>query len=182
MLLACLYELLGSSFARLSPINDGYISWFLQSGLRVDDVAIGPVSDPRRLESLFFGAHRSALKRLLTDRESSTNPSDDTRHERLHHIRMRCSSLATLVRNISFIDDNRYLANDRRLLDILQRILNVHHADMQLDQQYNDTCPNCCAVLDDEEMPSSPTRLLIQVWHSRRNRLTTFNHGHLCLE
>jgi hypothetical protein len=40
---------------------------------------------------------------------------------------IRCSCLTTIIQNLSFIEKNEYLANDRCLLDILERILNCHH-------------------------------------------------------
>ncbi|CAF5144294.1 unnamed protein product, partial [Rotaria sp. Silwood1] len=34
--------------------------------LRINDGAIGPISNQQHLESLFFGTHRYVLKRLMT--------------------------------------------------------------------------------------------------------------------
>lgn len=161
--LACLYELFGSSFLQASPMNDSYIEWFLQSPLRVSDITIGPKSKSHRLESLFFGTRRYVVKRLSTkDPPQSASLVEDIHqenHERHPSIRARCSSLTTIVRNVSFIEENLYLANDRRVLDILERILNCCHAEMHnsydyhssTDPRYTDTCSDCSTMLNIDE-------------------------------
>jgi len=60
------------------------------------------------------------------------NDSDDHKQhtDRDHSIMIRCSCLTTIIRNLSFIEENEYLANDRCLLDLLERILNCHHQNM----------------------------------------------------
>jgi hypothetical protein len=265
---ACLYELYGHSFLRPSSTNDCYVNWFLQSKLRVNDEAIGPISNQRHLESLFFGTHRYILKRLMTKsmkprlniemnkyhlthtnqhclspssdhdlveydltstppsfssyslqfiddhggdrlfnsrgrpriypRDTSTNfrstqrptsileqalqneaidDNDNEQHpDRYHSIMTRCSCLTTIIRNLSFIEENEYLANDRRLLDILERILNCHHQDMHqifdyqshVDQQYIDTCSNCYDMIniDDTQLEfiKPPVNSVFQVY------------------
>jgi hypothetical protein len=55
----------------------------------------------------------------------------------------RCACLTTIIRNLSFIVDNVHLANDHRLLDILQRILNCHHDRMH-------SIYDCVLSIDDE--------------------------------
>ena len=174
-------------------MNDSYIEWFLQSPSRVSETAIGPKSNPRRLQRLFFGTHRYLVKRLMTQNrlrseESSVDcgsvqvngetfsdssphlasPSDDgsqtedlhqENHQRHPSIRARCSCLAIILRNLSFIEENLYLANDRRVLDILQRILDCCHAEMHssydyhssIDQRYTATCLDCSTMLNMDE-------------------------------
>jgi hypothetical protein len=83
----------------------------------------------------------------ITDEEIGSN--DNKQHTDRHHsIMTRCSCLTTIIRNLSFIEENEYLANDRRLLDILERILNCQHQDMHKifdyeHQEYFQTCSNC---------------------------------------
>ncbi|CAF4841597.1 unnamed protein product [Rotaria sp. Silwood1] len=250
--IACLYELFGQSFLQPSPTNDCYTKWFLQLKLRINDGAIGPISNQQHLESLFFGTHRYVLKRLMTktnkprfisyynngnqnsllsfdslqfinqnERNQLSNLHSHTRQQnrskfytndkstkeiissindfiqdnnhqylssfysiqqssqdvlidddhnkqhtdRYHSIMIRCSCLTTIIRNLSFIEENEYLANDRRLLDIFERILSCHHQDLHkifsyesyLHQQYFHTCPNCSDIIniDDTQLESS---------------------------
>ena len=125
LILACLYELFAQKFLQPSCTNDYYVNWFLQSNFRIDECAIGPSSNPKHLQSLFYGSHRYVIKRLLTSNSiSEENPDRD------HSIITRSSCLSTIIRNLSFIDENDYFANDRSLLDILERILNCSHDQM----------------------------------------------------
>lgn len=120
--LACLYELFAQTFLQASSTNDYYVNWFLQSNFRIHQC---PSSNPKQLESLFYGSHRYVIKQLLT---SDTIPEENP--DRDHSIITRSSCLATIIRNLSFMDENDYLANDRSLLDILERILNCSHDQM----------------------------------------------------
>lgn len=64
---------------------------------------------------------------------------------------IRCSCLATIIRNLSFIEENDYLANDRCLVDILERILNCYHNDMHQIFDYESnlyTCSICSDTMD----------------------------------
>ena len=165
-------------------MNDSYIAWFLQSPWRVSDTTIGLKSKSYRLEWLFFGTRRYVMKRMTTKnyapsteslaeclslklngRTSSVSASqlDDIHqenHERHPSIRTRCSSLTTIVRNLSFIEENLSLANDRRVLDILERILNCCHAEMHnsydyhssIDVRYTETCSDCATMLNIDEI------------------------------
>ncbi|UJR10159.1 hypothetical protein I4U23_014375 [Adineta vaga] len=121
---ACLYELYEHSFLQPSTTNDCYMNWFLQFKLRINDSVIGPQANQQRLETLFYGTHRYVLKQLITKQDHT--PSID----RSHSIMIRSACLATIIRNLSFIEENEYLANDRCLVDILVRILNCHHETM----------------------------------------------------
>lgn len=123
--LACLYELFGQSFLQFSSTNDYYASWFLQSNFRINEGIVGPPSDPQYLEGLFYGSYRYVLKRVTASGENEQQHTD-----RDHSIIVRCSCLATIVRNLSFIEENDFLANDRCLLDILERVLNCYHQEM----------------------------------------------------
>ncbi len=166
--LACLYELYGESFLQPSSTNDCYINWFLQSKFRINDDVIGPNSNQQYLESLFFGTYRYILKQLMTK-------NSEQNIDRYHSIMIRCSCLTTIIRNLSFIEENEYLANDRCLLDILERILNCHHQDMHQIFDYESslyTCSNCSDLIniDDTQLESSLDST-IQV--SRSNQ-----HGH----
>ncbi len=123
--LACLYELFGQSFLQSSSTNDHYINWFLQSNFQINESTIGPQSNPKYLESLFYGTYRYVLKQMM-----AIDDKDKEHTDRDHSILIRCSCLTTIIRNLSFIEENEFLANDRCLLDILERILNCSHQDM----------------------------------------------------
>lgn len=78
---------------------------------------------------------------------------------------IRCSCLTTIIRNLSFVEDNEFLANNRWLLDTLVRILNCHHQDMHksfdcesyLCQQDINKFTNCSNLInsDDKQLESS---------------------------
>jgi hypothetical protein len=148
-------------------MNDSYIEWFLQSPLYVSDAASGSKSKSERLQWLFFGTHRYVLKRLMTNNHSDPQDIHQDTYERHSAIRARCSSLTTIVRNLSFIEENLYLANDRRVLDVLERILNCCHAEMHssydyhssVDPRYTETCSDCSTMLnmDDTSFDSMAT-------------------------
>ncbi|CAF1478096.1 unnamed protein product [Adineta steineri] len=166
--IACLYELFDQSFLQPSSTNDYYINWFLELKLRINDSITGPKSNEQRLESLFFGTHRYVLQRLMT---KSTKPrlnniNNHKQHtDRYHSIMIRCSCLSTIIRNLSFIEENEYLANDRCLLDILERILNYSHYDMHKIFNYHshvhennfDTCSNCSNIISDDKITMEST-------------------------
>ncbi|CAF1191784.1 unnamed protein product [Adineta steineri] len=166
--IACLYELFDQSFLQPSSTNDYYANWFLELKLRINDSITGPKSNEQRLESLFFGTHRYVLKRLMT---KSTKPrlnniNNHKQHtDRYHSIMIRCSCLSTIIRNLSFIEENEYLANDRCLLDILERILNYSHYDMHKIFNYHshvhennfDTCSNCSNIINHDEITMEST-------------------------
>lgn len=63
-----------------------------------------------------------------------SNPSD-----RSHSIITRCLCLSTIIRNLSFIDENHFLANNRCLNDLFERILNCQHDILHeiFDSNYN---------------------------------------------
>ncbi|CAF2387690.1 unnamed protein product [Rotaria sp. Silwood2] len=104
-----------------------------------------------------------SIQQSLQD-ELIDNDHNKQHTDRCHSIMIRCSCLTTIIRNLSFIQENEYLANDRRLLDILERILNCHHQDMHrifgyelhLHQQYFHTCSNCSDIIniDDTQLES----------------------------
>ena len=77
--------------------------------------------------------------------------------DRHHSIMIRCSCLTTIIRNLSFIEENEYLANDRCLLDILERILRCHHQNMHqiFDYQcknYISTCSYCSDIVNVDDI------------------------------
>ncbi|CAF1073191.1 unnamed protein product [Rotaria sordida] len=104
--------------------------------------------------------HQQLLQDELIDYDYNKQHTD-----RYHSVMIRCSCLTTIIRNLSFIEENEYLANDRRLLDIFERILNCHHQDMHrifdynfhLHQQYFHTCSNCSDTIniDDIQLESA---------------------------
>ena len=145
--LACLYELFGSKLFEESPINDLYIDWFLQIPFQVHPYATGPMSNTDRLESLFFGTHRYVLKQMLTKKDENLH-CDESRH---HSVMIRCSTLATIIRNLSFIEENLCLAHEYRLLDIFERILKYQHDLLHERYSYlpNDyLCTQCAGTAD----------------------------------
>ncbi|CAF4862279.1 unnamed protein product, partial [Rotaria magnacalcarata] len=113
----------------------------------------------------------TSTKQILSSREDSMQDnnqqqsSHDQQSQRYHSIMMRCSCLTTIVRNLSFIEENEYLANDRRLSDILKRILNCHHDEahgifdyeLHSHEQCYDRCSNCLGIVnfDDKQLESS---------------------------
>lgn len=104
-------------------MNDLYIDWFVQVPFQVHPYATGPVSNVDRLESLFFGTHRYVLKQLLIKKDEDLH-CDESRH---HSVMIRCSTLTTIIRNLSFIEENIFLAHEYRLLDIFECILKSQH-------------------------------------------------------
>ena len=108
-----------------SPTNDYYVNWFLQSNFRIDEHVTSPSSNANYLQSLFYGSDRYSIKRMIT-----MNENTQEHHDRDHSIITRSACLATIIRNLSFIDENDSLANDRCLLDILERILICSHDQM----------------------------------------------------
>ncbi|CAF0908058.1 unnamed protein product [Adineta ricciae] len=145
---ACLHELFHQSFVQLSPPNGSCMDWFLQLKLRIDEGVIGPISNEQHLERLFFGTHRYVLKRLMTQ---STNHQYMISIDRSHSLMIRCSCLSTIVRNLSFIEENDYLANDRYFIDILLEVLNCHHETMHqlFDCSHTQSLNESNCLLDD---------------------------------
>ena len=107
----------------------------------------------------------------------SIDDDDNKQHtDRYHSIMTRCSCLTTILRDLSFIEENEYLANDRCLLDILERILSCRHQYMHkifdyesdLHQQYVHVCANCCDIIDvDETQLESSTDSNFQVYQRK---------------
>ncbi|CAF0731628.1 unnamed protein product [Didymodactylos carnosus] len=69
--LACLYELYEEDFLQPNSTNNLYMKWFLKSKLRLHNSAIGPTTNEKKLEQLFYGSKRYALKQLLTKKTVS---------------------------------------------------------------------------------------------------------------
>ncbi|CAF1248808.1 unnamed protein product [Rotaria magnacalcarata] len=125
----------------------------------------------RRRNPVKFYTNDTSTKQILSSREDSMQDnnqqqsSHDQQSQRYHSIMMRCSCLTTIVRNLSFIEENEYLANDRRLSDILKRILNCHHDEahgifdyeLHSHEQCYDRCSNCLGIVnfDDKQLESS---------------------------
>ena len=136
-------------------MNDLYIDWFLQLQFQVHQSATKPMSNIDRLEALFFGTHRYILKRMM-NKDNSHEINDEDRH---HSIIARCSSLTTIIRNLTFIDDNLFLANDHRLLDILERILKYQHDILHQNYEYSyddQPCSHCIGIFDLDDRSADP--------------------------
>ena len=125
-------------------MNDLYIDWFLQVPFQIHPHAVGAVANIDRLESLFFGTHRYVLKRMLM-KEKANIHIDESRH---HSVMIRCSLLTTIIRNLSFIEENLFLANEYRLLDILERVLNFQHDLLHPYLSSDELCWQCTGIAD----------------------------------
>jgi hypothetical protein len=119
------------------------------------------------------------FKGVSKSKDEEIDSTDHKQHsDRYHSIMIRTSCLTTIIRNLSFIEENQYLANDRRLLDILERILNCHHQDMHQifdyeshsHQQYSHTCSNCSDMINIDDIPiESSTSSNMQVHRKSTN-------------